>query len=389
MKVFDETKRALIGLSLGHFTLDLYAAILTPLFPLITLKLNINLALIGTIIAFCHLVSSMMQPVFGFFADKMRHRFFMVWGLILSSVFIPLTLRSQNVLIFTLFLMLGMVGNALFHPQVSALVRDFNKKNPDLSRAMGVFLGLGTIGYAIGPYISTYIVENFGEKNFIYIGIIGLLTCIFIYFFVPKMKNREKINNANFLFIIKEILKNKTCVFLTFIAVVKSAVSVSFGTYIPFLLQKQGYSLSQIGLIVTLFFVSGGLATIFSSKIEKRLTANGVIVLSFVSIAPLTALFLLTFRYFKYFSILLFILTGFFILLSVGVILVQAQKQMPEYTGVISGVMQGFSWGIGALFLSPLGFVGQYFGVDKILILMAVFAFFVGLYTLKNKCLED
>jgi len=61
---------------------------------------------------------------------------------------------------------------------------------------------------------------------------------------------------------------------------------------------------------------------------------------------------------------------------------------MPKYTGVISGVMQGFSWGLGALFLAPLGVVGQNYGVEKILILMSLIAFLVGLYTLKNKCLE-
>ena len=58
---------------------------------------------------------------------------------------------------------------------------------------------------------------------------------------------------------------------------------------------------------------------------------------------------------------------------------------MPKYTGVISGVMQGFSWGLGALFLAPLGIVGQNFGVDKILILMSAIAFVVGIYSAKNK----
>ena len=72
----------------------------------------------------------------------------------------------------------------------------------------------------------------------------------------------------------------------------------------------------------------------------------------------------------KYLACILFILTGFFILLSVGVILVQAQRAIPEHTGGVSGVMQGFSWGLGALFLAPLGVIGQNYGVDKILILM-------------------
>ena len=388
MGFFSKEKRALFGLSFGHFNVDLYAALLVPLYPLITSKLGINLALISSIIALGHLVSSMMQPVFGFIADKLRHRVFMVWGLVLASIFIPLTIKSHTVYLFGLFLLLGMVGNAFFHPQVSALVKDFNKNNPDLSRSMGIFLGLGTIGYAIGPYIATFLVENFGQNALLYMIIPGILSSIFIYFFVPKMPPKDCYIQENFFFIMKEVMKNKTCMFLMFVSVIKSAVSISFGTYIPFLLKTNGFNLSQTGIIVTLFFISGGLATIVSSRIEKYINANGVVVLSFLSILPLTAAFLALIKTYKILAVILFILTGFFILLSVGIILVHAQKAMPKYLGVISGVMQGFSWGLGALFLAPLGFIGQNFGVDKILILMASIAFAVGLYTAKNKCLN-
>ena len=388
-KYINKQTRALFGLSFGHFNIDLYAALLVPLYPLITTKLGINLALISSIIALGHLVSSMMQPVFGFIADKLRHRVFMIWGLVLTSIFIPLTIKAPSAKIFLCCLLLGMIGNAFFHPQVSALIKDFNKNNPDLSRAMGIFLGLGTIGYAIGPYIATFLVEKFGQNSLLYLIIPGILSAIFLYFFVPKMPEKDCYVKENFFFIMKEILKNKVCMILMFISVVKSAVSISFGTYIPFLLKNQGFSLSEIGIIVTLFFISGGIATIVSSKIEKYINANGVVVLSFLSILPLTLGFLYTIKTYKTLACVLFILTGFFILLSVGVILVQAQKTMPKYTGVISGVMQGFSWGLGALFLAPLGILGQNYGVEKILILMSSIAFIVGIFTLKNKYLKD
>ncbi|MBQ7286822.1 MAG: MFS transporter [Candidatus Gastranaerophilales bacterium] len=383
--IFAKEKRPVLGLSIGHFNIDLYAALLVPLYPLITTKLGINLALISSIIALGHLVSSMMQPVFGFIADKLRHRVFMVWGLVFSSIFIPLAVKANTVALFLGCLLLGMLGNAFFHPQVSALVKEFNKNNPDLSRDMGIFLGLGTIGYAIGPYLATSVMEKFGENAFLYLSLLGLAAAIFMYFFVPKMPEKESYNKDNFFLIMKEILKDKTCMFLTFISVVKSAVSISFGTYIPFLLKNQGFSLELTGLIVTLFFISGGMATIFSSKIEEKIGANGVVVLSFISILPLVIGFLLTLEKCKFLACALFILTGFFILLSVGVILVQAQKSAPNHTAVVSGVMQGFSWGLGALFLAPLGIIGQNFGVEKILILMATIAFIVGLYALRNK----
>lgn len=389
MEILSSQKRALFGLSLGHFSVDLYAALIVPLYPFITGKLGINLAKISLIIAIGHLVSSMIQPLFGFIADKLRHRFFMIWGLVLSSLCIPFTILSKTVLVFMTLLLLGMIGNACFHPQVSALVRDFNKNNPDLSSQMGIFLGLGSIGYALGPYVSTLIVQFFGENALVSMAIPGILCCIFIYFVVPKMPPKECYEKENFFFIMKEILKNKTCMFLTLVSVIKSAVSISFGTYIPFLLQNRGFNLVQTGLIVTLFFISGGFATIISSKIEKRISANGVVALSFLMILPLIVLFLNILDKYKYFAVILFILTGFFILLSVGIILVHAQKAMPKYTGVISGVMQGFSWGLGALFLAPMGIIGQKYGVDKILILMASIAFVVGLYTAKNKCLKE
>ena len=388
-KYINKQTRALFGLSFGHFNIDLYAALLVPLYPLITTKLGINLALISSIIALGHLVSSMMQPVFGFIADKLRHRVFMIWGLVLTSIFIPLTIKAPSAKIFLCCLLLGMIGNAFFHPQVSALIKDFNKNNPDLSRAMGIFLGLGTIGYAIGPYIATFLVEKFGQNSLLYLIIPGVLSAIFLYFFVPKMPEKDCYVKENFFFIMKEILKNKVCMILMFISVVKSAVSISFGTYIPFLLKNHGFNLELTGLIVTLFFISGGIATIVSSKIERYINANGVVVLSFLSILPLTLGFLYTIKTYKTLACVLFILTGFFILLSVGVILVQAQKTMPKYTGVISGVMQGFSWGLGALFLAPLGILGQNYGVEKILILMSSIAFIVGIFTLKNKYLKD
>ena len=55
--IFSKTTRAIFGLSFGHFNIDLYAALLVPLYPLITTKLGINLAYISLIIALGHLVS--------------------------------------------------------------------------------------------------------------------------------------------------------------------------------------------------------------------------------------------------------------------------------------------------------------------------------------------
>ncbi len=382
-------KKALVGLSTGHFMVDWYASILVPLYPVITAKLGISLSFISTIIAFGHMLSSMLQPFFGYISDKLRHRTFMFWGLVMASLFIPLTVVSPSARLLTLFLILGMCGNAFYHPQVTCLVNTFSFNNPKLAKYMGIFLGLGTIGYAIGPICSSSVAATFGEHALLFFAIPGILTAILIYFVVPKIPSDTVCNSKeSFFALMKEILSSKTILGLVLIAVVKSGVSISFGTYMPFLLEKNGFSLNEIGLIVTLFFTISGIATMISPKLEEKIGGANVIRLSFFSILPLTLLTLFVLESLPYFAATLFILTGFFILLSVSVTLVSAQKLVNKNKGVISGVMQGFSWGLGALFLAPMGFVGQYFGVDKILIIMSSIAFLTGIFGITKELKE-
>ena len=374
-------KKAIFGLSMGHFMVDLYASALIPLYPFLTSKLGIKLSTISLIIACGHLFSSMMQPLFGFFADRMHHRTFMVWGLIMGAIFIPLTVVVDKTWIMALFLLLGMCGNALFHPQVTSLVNTFNFNNPNLSKYMGAFMGLGTIGYALGPVLSSTLVDNFGVYSLSYVTVLGVSTALILYFQVPKIP-ASSINKAkeNFFNIMKEILKKKTYLSLIWIAIVKSGMSISFGTYAPFMLKERGFTLSQIGIIVSLFFILSGVSMLTSSKIEKKIGAENIIKLSFWTVLPLILLFIHTLDKFPLFAVAIFILTGYFTFLSVSVTIVAAQNLMKEHKGVISGVMQGFSWGIGALSLAPLGYIGEIFGIDKVMILMALLAFFTGFF---------
>ena len=374
-------KKAIFGLSMGHFMVDLYASALIPLYPFLTSKLGIKLSTISLIIACGHLFSSMMQPLFGFFADRMHHRTFMVWGLIMGAIFIPLTVVVDKTWIMALFLLLGMCGNALFHPQVTSLVNTFNFNNPNLSKYMGAFMGLGTIGYALGPVLSSTLVDNFGVYSLSYVTVLGVSTALILYFQVPKIP-ASTINKAkeNFFNIMKEILKKKTYLSLIWIAIVKSGMSISFGTYAPFMLKERGFTLSQIGIIVSLFFILSGVSMLTSSKIEKKIGAENIIKLSFWTVLPLILLFIHTLDKFPLFFFFFFILTGYFTFLSVSVTIVAAQNLMKEHKGVISGVMQGFSWGIGALSLAPLGYIGEIFGIDKVMILMALLAFFTGFF---------
>ncbi len=385
----NQAKRALWGISTGHFILDMHVAILIPLYPLIAQRLDINLATISIVIALGHSMASVLEPLFGFISDKIQKRFFMFWGLILVSLFMPLGYIAPNAKILTLCLIMGMAGNAFYHPQTTSIIKDFYKDKIELSRSIGVFLGLGTIGYSMGPYLSSFIVEKFGS-NFVYIGIIGIFTAIFALFFVPKIEKREFKSESNFLLALKNILKNKVCVVLILLTVLKACLVMSFGTYIPFLLKQFGYTVTQTGLIMTAFFIAGGLSMIFASHFEKRLKLKGLIVASYFPLLPLVVFAIISLKHCpKIISAILFILIGFFILLAAGAILAGAQRLIPNNTGTISGIIQGFTLAMGSLLLIPLGNFGQHFGVSWILIFVSAVALFSALFCLKSDLLNN
>ena len=98
-------KSAILGLSMGHFVADLYSSAIIPLYPLLTQKLGITLSTISLIVSIGHLTSSMLQPLFGYFSDKMKKRAFMINGLILGAIFIPLTVVAPNPILLCLFLL--------------------------------------------------------------------------------------------------------------------------------------------------------------------------------------------------------------------------------------------------------------------------------------------
>ena len=175
------------------------------------------------------------------------------------------------------------------------------------------------------------------------------------------------------------------CIFLVFLSAVKSAFSVCFGTYVPFLLKDLGFNLTKTGIIVTLFFVAGGCATILSSKIEKCIGSRGTMALSMLAIFPLSICFLYFLKTAPIFAIICFIASGFFAYLSIGVILVLAQQAMPKYTGVISGIIQGTGWGIGGLVLAPAGVVAQIYGINTVLIIISIVALFAGFSCFKAR----
>ena len=359
-----------IWFSLGHFVNDIYTGFLNPIMPFIAEQVKISMPIAAIILSCSHIFSSLLQPIFGYFADRMKKRMFIFWGLIFTATFIPLAACSKNLTSMILFIIFGSIGSSLFHPQVLGLVSKFTTS--DIIKNMGIFMACGTVGYSLGPLLSATFAQYIGLNKMPYLSILGIFWALAMFKFVPKFSNtgipapKFKLSLA-----MKDILTNKKLNILNLIAMLKSLIITSCSILLPFLWKTMGYSKFQIGLALFLFLLFGGIASFVSPKAEKYIGIKNVFYISMIATFPLMLLFMLTYKTFPILSFIVFILTGFITMFASPVTMSLAQSVLPQYKSIIGGFINGFSWGIVAVIMSIVGFVAQAVSIVPVLVILS------------------
>ena len=364
------TKNAIIWLCLAHLLADVYSGFLNPIMPFIAAKLGFSMAIATIIISISHICSSMLQPIFGFFADNILKRFFIFWGLILASLFIPLTPAAPNVFILLIFMILGSLGGSFFHPQAMGFINYFSGK--DCSNTMGIFISMGSLGFAFGPLMATWITQYLGLHVVSYTSLFGLALAFMMFIFVPKLSRIEKQpEHKDFIISFKEILGCRQMNYLMLVAMMKSLITSSSCILLPFLWKSMGYSPIYIGFALFLFVFAGALGSFLSPNADRIFCSNAVVFFSMWATFPMMLIFGLIYKTQPVLSILVFFIIGFTTMLAQPVTMVWAQRTLPKYKSIVAGFINGFCVGTVALCMSVLGAVAQKFGIMNVLIILS------------------
>jgi len=370
-KKVQNDKNAGFWLSSAHFINDVYTGILNPIMPLLSLKLGFSIATATLVMSISHICSSLLQPIFGFFADNIRKRFFVFWGVLSTSVFIPLAVHAPNVAILTLCIVLGSLGSSFFHPQATGLVSKFSKGN--YTSDMSVFISTGSLGYSLGPVIAGVVTQYLGLNFISYLSIFGILAALCMFAFVPKISS-EKIpsGNGNFFAVFGKILSNSNILILMSLSVMKSIITNSCFILLPFLWHATGKTPAQIGFYLCSFVFFGAIGSFVSAKLEKLIGTKQVFYISLTTMFPLMLFFITATGLNSHLHYPIFCAMGFATMLAMPVNIVMAQKIMPEFKSIIAGFVNGFSWGVSAVLLTVIGLLAEKYGIKQVLIAISL-----------------
>jgi MFS transporter, FSR family, fosmidomycin resistance protein len=370
--LLNESNRAdtkvIFGLSLIHFIGDFYFSFVNPLLPVFVEKYALSLTQVGFIVGMMRILAFIVQPGVGYFADRYRSRFFILGGPLLSIVCIALVGWAHSFWGLLFFIALASIGSSMFHPSVTGMVAGYSGRHFGLSMSI-VNIG-GTLAFGLGPLYIAYIVGRWGLEVSPWTALPGLVVMAILFRIVPVPQG-EGLKKEGFIHAVREAFGDvwKAVLLIWVVMVLRSFVTQSFLAFTPILYAREGYPLVSIGLIVSLFTVTGALSGLIAGHLSDRIGYKPIFYVSFVLSAPALLLMLFTQGFWTYVGAAL---AGFFLFASIPLGLVMAQKLAPRGRSMVSSLMMGLAMGLGGMMTPIVGSLAEVYSIRSVLAGVAV-----------------
>lgn len=370
-------KLTLTALCAAHFVNDSYSSVVYPLLPLLKAKLGLTNTQVFALAPLYAVSSSLMQPVYGVISDRYARRFFAVFGPAITAVFVSMIGLAPSYAVLLVLLTAAGIGIGSFHPQGAAIASTAAADRRRVGMAM--FSAFGTLGFAIGPFIITRVVDAVGLEHSYYVVGMGLLMSAFLFQFCPPLPEHsaEATDGRSHTARLRASLKPvwKPLLLLYLIMVIRSGLQVTINNYTPFLLREQGYGLIDTGNVLTVFLLLGGLGGLAGGFVAERFSGRAVTLYSGLLAGPMLVA---AFSTHGAVAVALLGLGGFMLLSTIPVIIAMAQELAPGQTSTVSALMMGAAWGIGALSPAALDLFVPAYGFRRVLICASGFTLVAG-----------
>ncbi len=366
--------KVIFALTLVHFTGDFYSSFTAPLFPVFMEKLNLSLAQIGFIAGLNRFLSFIVQPTVGYLADRYQNRLFILGGLFLTVVFIPLSGLATSFWPLLVLICIGSVGSSMFHPSVAGMVPLYSGRRTGL--AMSIFNTGGTLAFGVGPLVVTWLVVTWGLEALPVAMLFGFAVLGYIFFALPCPES-EGLRHLGFFGTLKETLGPavKPIVLIWLVMVLRAVVGQSFLTFMPVFYVQKGYSLMAAGVMFSLFTIAGTVSGIVSGYLSDRIGYKSIFMVTHFLMTPALILLLYLPGNWVYAGAAL---AGCFVLATMPLGVTMAQALAPKGRAMVSSLMMGLAYGLGGALSPVVGKLADLYSIEQVLFVVA----FIPLLTL-------
>ncbi|MGH3070097.1 MAG: MFS transporter [Streptosporangiaceae bacterium] len=338
-------RRRLLGLAWAHLLNDGAANYLPGVLPAVLVSLHDPVRIAGVLIA-ALAAGQMLQPVVGWFADRLGGRSLVVAGLLLSSLGGGLIGVAPTTWALIVLLLLIGTGSAFFHPQALAGVRSMVEGRQGLLTS--VFLVGGELGRGIWPTVASVVVAHLGLGSLWIVALPGLVTVPVLFRLAPRLPARPHRQSR-----VRWRRHARPMTLLIAYRCVRAFTIYALVTFIPIMWHFQGGSLVGGASIITTMLVVGVIGNLWGGHLADQLGRLPVLVISALAAAAL--IFPVVYLHGAWVWIGAGCL-GIPLFLTASTTILIGQDIFPENRSMGSGIALGLANGIGALLVLVIGF---------------------------------
>ncbi|MET1032097.1 MFS transporter [Domibacillus tundrae] len=365
--------RILFAISLGHFLNDCMQSVVPALFPILKKSMNLNYTQMGWIAFALNMTSSLLQPVFGVIADKRPSPFLLPIAMCLSMIgMVGLAVAPNFYFVIGSALFVGL-GSAIFHPEGSRVAYMAAGRKRGL--AQSIYQVGGNTGQSMAPLFTAFVFIGLGQLGSLWFVLLAGLGVVVLYSVskwykseIAESKRMKKKQASGTLQLNKEIIF--AIALLIFLVFARSWYGAGILNYFQFyVIEKFGLSIKSAQLYVFLFMIMGVFGTFFGGPLADRFGKRNILLFSMVGSVPFT---LLLPHVPIAFAAPLLILIGFILQSSFSVTVVYAQELLPGKIGLVSGLIVGLAFGMGALGAVIFGKLADVYSLQFIMLFCSV-----------------
>lgn len=355
-------RRGISALSGGHLAADLFQGSIPALLPFLVRDRGYSYAAAGALFLMASLGSSVIQPLLGIYADRVRATWLMPVGLLLAAAGLAAVGLVESYPATAAALLVGGFGVAAFHPEAVRFASYVSAARR--GAGMAVFALGGVVGFALGPILTTPVMLWLGvDGTPLVAGVIasagvGLLVSISYLERFRADAGHEAARRA-------EASDWRQFGLSSGAATTRAVVGFGLQVFVPLYVVAELSSREAVGnAAVATMLVASAVGTLIGGRMADRHGFRTVVVWSLALAIPLAA------------TLPLVGIAGVFVVMAaIGLIegsnfyplVVIAQQALPRYMGLAAGVTLGLAIGIGAGVTAALGVLADHAGLTAVL----------------------
>jgi FSR family fosmidomycin resistance protein-like MFS transporter len=358
----------ILALSFSHFLNDMMQSLLPALYPMLKGAYGLNFAQIGMITLTSQLISSVLQPAVGMFADRRPQPYSLAIGMGATLVGLILLAGAGSYPMLVFAAALVGVGSAVFHPEASRVARMASGGRHGLAQSL--FQVGGNVGSSLGPVLAAFIVIPWGQSSIAWFSAAALLAMT-VLFAVGNWCRRERAAPpraaGRYMAELPRLSRRRigwSIVILLAVIFSKAFYTTSLNSYYTFyLISKFDVSIESAQIYLFAFLASVALGTLIGGPVGDRIGRKAVIWVSIVGVLPFT----LVLPYANLFwTGILTVVIGMTLASASSAIIVYALELVPGRIGMVAGLFFGLSFGMAGIGAAVLGRVADGTSIDTV-----------------------